>query len=359
MANADDLKMLAQEVADAYEERVNTINAIKAETAGLLHDFDKAHEEMTHNLRQELAKVKPELEAAEDQRKAADQAEIKEREVYIENLLDDFDKAHQEMADDMRAELAKVKPELEADEAARKKADQAEIKEREVYIENLLNDFDEAHQEMANNMRRELAKVKPELEAAEGQRRKADQAEIKEREVYIENLLNDFDEAHQEMANNMRRELAKVKPELEAAEGQRRKADQAEVEERRTDVRNMLDEFRKEQEATAAAWRGLLAGMASVRGKVTITGAAGVAAAIEAKPVEEAFEEAFEEEGLEEREELQDNILDLLDDNPDGLRMVEIADALDIPSWRSLIPVMRELLDEGEVTKEDSTYYIA
>ena len=35
------------------------------------------------------------------------------------------------------------------------------------------------------------------------------------------------------------------------------------------------------------------------------------------------------------------------------------ADTIGIENWRTLIPVMRELLDDGEITKEDSTYYIA
>ena len=86
---------------------------------------------------------------------------------------------------------------------------------------------------------------------------------------------------------------------------------------------------------------------------MTITGPAEIKAAVKVTAVEE--DEVEEETGFEG---LNDQILDLLDENPDGLRMVEIAEHLDIPSWRSLIPVMRELLDEGDVTKEDSTYYL-
>ena len=50
-------------------------------------------------------------------------------------------------------------------------------------------------------------------------------------------------------------------------------------------------------------------------------------------------------------------IVSLLEDTPDGLRMVEIAEHLRIENWRSLIPIMRELMDEGEIKKEDSTYF--
>jgi len=72
---------------------------------------------------------------------------------------------------------------------------------------------------------------------------------------------------------------------------------------------------------------------------------------------EKELEEDPEESG--EREENIREILDLLEDNPDGLRMVEISDILGFENWRSLIPMMRELLDAGEINKVDSTYYAA
>ena len=343
MANADDLGRLAQEMANAYEDRIQSISNIKRDTADFL---------------------------------AETREEIRDREIKTKNMLAEFNDAREEMGRKLRAELAKFKSDLDAAEGDRKNADQAEIKEREAYIGDLLADFDRAHQEMADNLRAELAKVKPELAAAEGDRKNADQAEIKKREAYIGDLLADFDRAHQEMADNLRAELAKVKPELAAAEGDRKNADQAEIKERKNAVSAMLDEFRKEQEEAAAAWKELITGMQSLREKATITGAVEVEAAVEVATVEEAIEEeepeekdaeeevaeeevAEEEEEESEKEGLEDRIIGILEDQPDGLRMVEIAGILGIESWRSLIPVMRVLLDDGEVRKEDSTYFIA
>ena len=251
MANANDLRRLAEEVASAYEERVQRISAIKQETADSLHAFANARAEMSKELKAKLA-------SDERERKTQTQAEIKEREDYIVKLLADFDKAHSEMADRLRAELARVKPGLESAESERKKADQAEIKERK-----------------------------------------------------------------------------------EAVSG-------------------MLDEFKQEQAETAAAWKELLAGMQSVRGKVTITGPSGVEAAVKVRPVKEAIEEIEEEVAPEEVEGgLKDRVLDVLKDNPDGLRMADVADKLGMENWRSLIPTMRVLLDENRIRKEDSTYYAA
>jgi len=251
MANADDLSRLAEEVKSAYEERVKCITDIKKETVGLLSGFDKERKEMADDLRAELARVKPDLESAESERKKSDRAEITERGVYIENLLEDFDKAHKEMTDDLRAELSRVKPDLES------------------------------------------------------------------------------------------------------AESERKTSDQAEVMERKEAVRNMLDEFGKEQEETAAAWQKLLVTMQSARGP------ASVKAAVKVKAVEEVIEEPAEEAAEEAEEETKEKILEILEDNPDGKKMAEIAEILGIENWRSLIPVMRELLDADEIRKEDSTYYVS
>ena len=314
MANADDLKRLAQEVASAYEERVKSIS-----------DINKSVLHMKRDTADFLARTRE------------------------------------------------------------------EVKNREVYIENLLNDFNDTREKMGREVRAELAKFKSDLDAAEGDRKAADQAEVKEREAYIENLLADFDNAHQEMTDNLRAELARVKPELEAAEGDRKTSDQAEIKEREETVRSMLDEFRKEQQQAAAAWKELLAGMQSLRGKVTITGPAEIEAAAEVTTIDETIEveepeaeepeaeepeaeepeqeepeqeepeqeEPEEEEKFVDKEDLTGRVIEILEDRPDGLKMVEIADILGIENWRSLISVMRQLLDEEEVTKEDSTYFIA
>ena len=56
---------------------------------------------------------------------------------------------------------------------------------------------------------------------------------------------------------------------------------------------------------------------------------------------------------------MEDEILDVLEENPDGLKMAEIADILGVENWRSLIPIVRELLDDGVIRKKSPMYYIA
>jgi hypothetical protein len=78
---------------------------------------------------------------------------------------------------------------------------------------------------------------------------------------------------------------------------------------------------------------------------------------VQAEPVEEETFESDEPLPAQEKGLTQD-ILDLLNDHPEGLKMVDIAHKLSVTNWRSLIPVMRELIDEEEVRKEDTLYFV-
>ncbi|MCG2676672.1 hypothetical protein L6304_05820, partial [bacterium] len=166
MANADDLRRLAGEMASAYEERVQRISAIKQETADFLSET---------------------------------RAEIKEREDYIVKLLADFDKAHAEMSKELKAKLA-------SDERERKTQTQAEIKERKEAVGDMLGEFNQ---------------------------------EDKARAADIVKLLREFDNAHAEMA-------AELKAKLASDERERKTQTQAEIKERKEAVGDMLGEFNQE-----------------------------------------------------------------------------------------------------------------
>jgi DNA-binding NarL/FixJ family response regulator len=57
------------------------------------------------------------------------------------------------------------------------------------------------------------------------------------------------------------------------------------------------------------------------------------------------------------REDLRERIVSILRDHKDGMKMMHIAESLGIENWRSLIPIMRELLDEGVLAKDGSLYF--
>jgi len=382
MSSADDLRRLADEMAGSYEERVGVISDVRQKTADirndaadLLSEFAKAHSAMSKELKVELARFKPDLESAEIERQKVGQeegaqrkSETTQRSVDVENLLSDFDSAHQEMTDELRAELARFKSDLDAAEGERKKDDQAEISERKDYImdlkdkaRELIDEFDKAHGDMAQTLRAELARFKSDLDASEGERKKDDQAEISERKDYImdlkdkaRELIDEFDKAHGDMAQTLRAELARFKSDLDAAEEERKEADQERRKRPQAEIRE-----------AAEAWKNLLSAMQAARGHTVTAVPAKVEAEVTVKTVEKAIEEPVEKEAIEEvaaeeeeiEEDLGGRILDLLEDSSEGLKMTQIADMLGIEGWRTLIPVIRELLDDEEIRKEGTLYF--
>ena len=207
----------------------------------------------------------------------------------------------------------------------------------------LLGEFNKGREEMADRLRSDLDRFKSDLDAAEADRKDTTQAELKE------------------MADRLRSDLDRFKSDLDAAEADRKTADQAEISERKWAISSILGDFKKDREEAGIALREFVVNKQSVR-QAIITGPAKAEAAVEVKPVEEAIDKEEVEEEIpekeEEKEELTDQILHLLDDYPDGLKMVEIADIMGIENWRSLIPVIRSLLDQGELRKDGSTYYV-
>jgi hypothetical protein len=57
-------------------------------------------------------------------------------------------------------------------------------------------------------------------------------------------------------------------------------------------------------------------------------------------------------------ENIREKIIWVLQGHANGMRMTQVAEQLNIENWRSLIPVMRELLDEQVLDKEGSLYLL-
>ncbi|PIX22676.1 MAG: hypothetical protein COZ68_11465 [Deltaproteobacteria bacterium CG_4_8_14_3_um_filter_43_13] len=251
---ADDMRRLAEEISNAYEERVKGV---------------------------------AEMRAAEADRKSTTQADLKKT------------------ADQLRADLDRFKSDLDASEADRKDTTQADLKKT------------------ADQLRADLDRFMSNLDAAEAERKDTTQAELNEK------------------TEELRGSLASFRAELSAS------------------VAGLMGEFKKDSSEAAEVWNEILSTMRSAGREAALTCPAKVEAGVEVKTVSEAIEEEEAAEEIIEREPLRSKILGILEDNTDGLRMVEIADTLGIENWRSLIPLMRELKDNGEVRKEDSSYYAA
>ena len=270
------------------------------------------------------------------------------------------------------SELARFKSDLDRAEADRQETMGREIADRREHIGNLkgdtrnmINDFETARKEMWRSLKSELesftaglAQFKADLENGEKER--------------LETVVREMKEKGEELKANLRNFSSNLS----------------------ASVTQMLGELNKDRSEAARAWHEILSAVRSTAGAMTLTTPEKAAPeperevkVVEDKKIEEAPAEATEdvieprdeassETDAEEKEaevtseessqtdgaeiNLQtshSDIVAILKDAPDGLRMVEIAEKLGVENWRSLISVMRELLDDGEVKKEDLTYF--
>ena len=346
--------------------------------------------EMGENLRSELAgfmsilnQFKMDLDQAEDARKETALAEISDRKQNVQGILGDtrallkaFGNARGEMWTELKgrldaftSELSQFKADLDQAEVTRQGEMGQEISDRREHIENLkgdtlnlINDFENARKEMWSSLKSELegftsllSQFKADLDQAENERRETVGGELKEK------------------AEELRATLSNFSSNLSAS------------------VAGLMGELKKDRSEAAEAWNSILSVMRSGGGLTLTTPEKPVAAPEPERDIPASEVQTTREEPAEEKEEfiapepamaatpeeetdsedlpesqetevdtqtLHEEIVSLLQDLPDGLRMVEIAEQLRIENWRSLIPTMRELLDDGEIIKEDSTYFV-
>ena len=435
---AEDMRRLADEIAGAYEERVNSISRIKAETeeklSGFMADLKDSSRERTARFRDELEKMgdilrtdlsnfasglaqcKDDLDEAEKGRKSEMQAEIADRARHVANLrketlnlVKDFENARKEMwrrmksdLNDFTTALGGFRADLAAANSERLKMIRSELKEMGERLRSDLKSFMSL-----------LAQFKKDLDLAERTRKGEALAEIADRRKEVEavleatrGLLKDFGTAREEMWDSLKSqleaftaELAQFKADMDKSEAERQESMGRDLKEKAHELRSALSGFTSELSASVAgmmgelkkdraeatqAWNQILSTIKPSRGKARTMPVSGAEPVVVKETVQEAVEEEKEtppqdvspkkemeqepemeaeeeasEEELDEREGLISEILGMLEENPGGLRMVEIADSLGVANWRSLIPIMKELQDDGDVKKEDSTYFIA
>jgi len=311
MSRAGDFTSLAQEIAGAYESRVKVLGELVVDThkmlegfgredkertnevSKLLKDFDKAHAEMS-------AQLKASLATGEAERVATTRAEIKQRVDEVSKLLKDFDKAHADMAAQLKADLA-------TGEAERVEETRAEIKHRVDEVSKLLKDFDKAHAEMS-------AQLKADLATGEADRVKQTQIEIKERVGAVTDLLDDFRKERKEAATAWQNLVST----MEGVRG--KKAPPPKVAEkvvRKPEAKARIVEELPEEEAVARA-----------------------------APVEVTLEVA----------ELQRRVFEYLADHPDGTRMVVLEQEFGIARIQ-MARILRNLMDDNKVEKRNLLYF--
>jgi len=203
---------------------------------------------------------------------------------------------------------------------------QKENEEREKMVSDLLSKFREDEKAMAEELKFTLSKN-------EADRVKEAQAEIRVRIGGVGDLLKSFHTAHEEMSAALEKTLADN-------EAKRVKETQTEIKKRATDVKTLLNDFREEREKLAFAWQNLVFLLEKTR-----TGKVGV--------MEKEAEAKKKEEDIKKEKK---RLLTLINQHPEGIKLTQIGVEMG-RDWRWYIVIVKELLEENKIKKEENLYY--
>ena len=147
MTTREEMRSLAEEIVDSYEDRISGIAEIKAAVSSQLKELDTAHAAMSRELKADLAKVRPALEK-EDRKRQSEAREfmgelgraVAQGKATMKAQLEELDATHAAMSTQLRADLAKgdeerlgearaLKQELVRGVAERKSAVSAQLRE--------------------------------------------------------------------------------------------------------------------------------------------------------------------------------------------------------------------------------------
>jgi len=214
MGIAEDMKRVAQEIVSAYQSRISEVATIIDNTSQILEDFKTNRNEMSNQIKETLAKEESLRKKDFDNMMGDILSHQDEREKQVKELLKTFFEEQKEIAETIKKSLSEGQK-LRINDFKKMLQDiQAKQKAREKEVSMMLKEFQEGYKEMAESLRSLLDK-------GEGIR------------------INDF----KEMLKNIRlRQMERAK-----------------------EVKDRLDEFRKERQNMASQWDKLTVVMAEKR----------------------------------------------------------------------------------------------
>jgi len=220
---------------------------------------------------------------------------------------------------------------------------EADRKKMAKEVDSLRKGFQKEHKEMADALREDLKKgetdrlnafkdLKEDLEKGETDRLNAfkDMMEniqkcIKDIETYTADKLKEFSDARTDMSEELKKELVKAN-------------------------RNLLKGYADERERMAAEWQKMVVTIAGKK----VSGPKPVERIVKKKAEKAEIKTA--EEVTEETRSLEERILEIISEHPEGMRVGEMEEPLETPRMK-LGVITKKLLDEGKVRKEDQFYF--
>lgn len=204
--------------------------------------------------------------------------------------------------------------------------------DRSENVSGMLLGFSQERQEIGKRLKKQLQDEIRRL-----------QDETRQRSEDVTTMLLGLSQERQEMGRELRSRL------------------QDETRRRGEDVSTMLLGFsqelkkiREDQVETAAAWQELVVAMQAKREVKLPVEEVRPVEEVAALPVEEAPPQ--EVKAVEEEDSLEDQVLKVISQHPEGIKLFDIGDHLS-KDWRTFISAAKTLVEEGRVRKEDILYY--
>jgi len=218
-----------------------------------------------------------------------------------EETLKNFQDVHKKMSLDQREYLSKYKENLEG-----------EVKET-------LKGFRLSLEKMGGDLRKDLAKG------------------VERRKEEVSKTLDDFKVSHLQMSKELKENLSKFNQEIKS-----------EVSKMLDDFDSTQDKVRAELQKASLSWQKTASILQEKR-----SGAKPIPKVLEKKTVEEALpKKAKISEELSDKKQ----VLRLTKGHPEGMKLTEIGAELG-KDWRWYIPIVKELMEESKIRKEENLYY--
>jgi len=151
MGIAEDIEKLGEDIVASYDGRVKAIGTLVKDTHQMLKGFDAEHKEMSEKLSADLAKGETDrLKAHKDMMRDINKG-IKDIETYVKNKLKEFSDAHANMSEELKKDLAKYVDDMVKTTKKLMSEIQARQKERNAQVADLLEAYNTEREEMAAN----------------------------------------------------------------------------------------------------------------------------------------------------------------------------------------------------------------
>jgi len=158
MAIATDMKNLGEDIIASYDMRIKAVGELVKDTHKMLKGFRTEHKEMSAALKAELAKG--EQSRLKDFKAMMSDIEktLADLTKNVSNMIKGFQKDHKAMADELEAGLEQGETQRLKDFQKMMSDIQKDIKEIETFVANKLKEFDAAHADMSEDLKKDLAK---------------------------------------------------------------------------------------------------------------------------------------------------------------------------------------------------------